>query len=855
MHLSNRLLERTSKKCLSIISLTLYIVSLFSTLSFGQTAAATDSSEIKLNEGWVVSAGAPPRGRISLPTDPLEFAYLRNQLSLPSPDQVESLSADGLPNWKKIKADDQGNFTGRELFGSWLVCFVDSPDNSIWLLDAQGHSSVRINDSPRTGDVYSNGSVEVPVSLKQGRNVLIFTSGRGRIYARLRKPQKLLFLSQRDTTFPTLLRDERTESWGSLLVVNATTDTITDLVLRVSGEGFSQSDSIVPQLPPLSTRKVPIKLQPQTDKSAIESWKTDSTTIDLQLIRTTNPSAILDQNKITLTVRTANQNHRRTFISQIDGSVQYFGVVPPAEGSVNPAVPPSLILTLHGAGVEGEGQANVYTPKPNTYVIAPTNRRNFGFDWEDWGRLDAIEVLQVASKLFGTNPRRTYLTGHSMGGHGTWHIGTLFPDRFAAIGPSAGWISFSTYAGRGATVSDDPVSKMLRRPLLTSDTLARKSNLSQQGVYILHGDADDNVPVDQARTMRENLASFHPDFVYKEQPGAGHWWGNACCDWPPLIQFFEAHEIRAAPDATQVDFVTPNPAVSASCFWATIDRQITQCELSEIHLQWNKTDFSISGTTKNVQRLGIDANVLRKAATEKQAAIKINVDGSIISDISLDQQDTIWLVNEGGKWSIDLTTNDSLKNRKRNGVFKEAFNHRFVLVYGTEGNDDENSWMLERARFDAETFWYRGNGSVDVIPDSAWKETADKNRNVIVYGNATINSVWRELLTDSPVQIVRDRWSIRNDSENKESASILMVRPQANHPSFSIGAIGGTDLLAMRSTNRIPIFSSGTNYPDLLIATSDFLQKGTAAIRRVGFFGNDWSIENGEWQSGSPSEK
>jgi hypothetical protein len=79
-----------------------------------------------------------------------------------------------------------------------------------------------------------------------------------------------------------------------------------------------------------------------------------------------------------------------------------------------------------------------------------------------------------------------------------------------------------------------------------------------------------------------------------------------------------------------------------------------------------------------------------------------------------------------------------------------------------------------------------------------------------------------------------------------------MIRPQANHPNFSIGAIGGTDLLAMRATNRIPIFSSGTNYPDLLIATPDFLQKGTAAIRRVGFFGNDWSIENGEWQVVAP---
>ena len=41
--------------------------------------------------------------------------------------------------------------------------------------------------------------------------------------------------------------------------------------------------------------------------------------------------------------------------------------------------------------------------------------------------------------------------------------------------------------------------------------------------------------------MREELAKFHPDFVYKEQPGAGHWWGNECCDWPPLIAFFAAH--------------------------------------------------------------------------------------------------------------------------------------------------------------------------------------------------------------------------------------------------------------------------------------------------------------------------
>jgi len=32
-----------------------------------------------------------------------------------------------------------------------------------------------------------------------------------------------------------------------------------------------------------------------------------------------------------------------------------------------------------------------------------------------------------------------------MGGHGAWQIGSLYPDRFAAIGPSAGWLSFDSY--------------------------------------------------------------------------------------------------------------------------------------------------------------------------------------------------------------------------------------------------------------------------------------------------------------------------------------------------------------------------------------------------------------------------
>ena len=91
-----------------------------------------------------------------------------------------------------------------------------------------------------------------------------------------------------------------------------------------------------------------------------------------------------------------------------------------------------------------------------------------------------------------------------MGGHGTWHLGVTFPDRFAAIAPSAGWISMWSYAGatpcRGCRI---PSSSSCSGPPSPSDTLALAQNLASLGVYILHGDADDNVPVDQARRMRQ----------------------------------------------------------------------------------------------------------------------------------------------------------------------------------------------------------------------------------------------------------------------------------------------------------------------------------------------------------------
>ena len=126
----------------------------------------------------------------------------------------------------------------------------------------------------------------------------------------------------------------------------------------------------------------------------------------------------------------------------------------------------------------------------------------------------------------------------------------------------------------------DPVEAILRRATSPSDTVALARNYLHHGVYILHGEKDDNVPVEQGRSMNETLGAFHPDLVYHEEAGAGHWWGNRCVDWPAMFEFFEAGRRGEATD--HVEFVTVNPGISAWSRWVGIEAQLAPLDLVDV---------------------------------------------------------------------------------------------------------------------------------------------------------------------------------------------------------------------------------------------------------------------------------
>jgi len=161
-----------------------------------------------------------------------------------------------------------------------------------------------------------------------------------------------------------------------------------------------------------------------------------------------------------------------------------------------------LILFLHGAGergTDGQKQAQVglgaaIKSQEKTFpfiAVFPQAQKTWKADSEDGKR--AMNILAEVEKAYRVDPKRTYLTGLSMGGAGTWSLAAAYPDRWAAIVPVCG--------------RDDPKNA---------------EKIKAIPCWCFHGDADPAVKVQFSREMIEALKAAGAKPKYTEYPGVGH---------------------------------------------------------------------------------------------------------------------------------------------------------------------------------------------------------------------------------------------------------------------------------------------------------------------------------------------
>ncbi len=196
----------------------------------------------------------------------------------------------------------------------------------------------------------------------------------------------------------------------------------------------------------------------------------------------------------------------------------------PKDYAADPALKWPLVLFLHGAGERGMDVQKVAVHGPPKLV---KQGRDFPFilaspqcpEGQVWDADALIGLVDTLQEQLRVDPKRTYATGLSMGGYGTWSLALKYPDRFAAVAP---------ICGGGETI----------RALLPAKHQALKS----LGVWAFHGGKDTVVlPAESERMMDAFKRAGVSDLKLTVYPETGHDSWTEAYNTPALYDWLLQH--------------------------------------------------------------------------------------------------------------------------------------------------------------------------------------------------------------------------------------------------------------------------------------------------------------------------
>ena len=280
----------------------------------------------------------------------------------------------------------------------------------------------------------------------------------------------------------------------------------------------------------------------------------------------------------------------------------------------DPATPYPLVLTLHGAGERGtDNERQIAIHRIATSWADPVNQAEFptfvvspqvppNLRWSAEQPIDqssytdvqrtTLAILDALEAEFNIDPDRLYITGLSMGGHGTWDFIARQPGRFAAAVPMSG----RTYPQQADVILDMPIwafhgesdgvvaASGSRRMIQAMEDLGRDVlyvECRRSPPLATNYDCPDPIPSDSLAEAIEN----HVDLIYTAAEDVGHGPWNVWFDHPLLADWVFS-KFRRDPDAIAatapapgdvwsgtetVTWTAPGPATDPVEVWLRLD--------------------------------------------------------------------------------------------------------------------------------------------------------------------------------------------------------------------------------------------------------------------------------------------
>ncbi|MCC7497837.1 MAG: prolyl oligopeptidase family serine peptidase [Bryobacterales bacterium] len=537
----------------------------------------------------------------------------------------------------------------------------------------------------------------------------------------------------------------------------------------------------------------------------------------------------------------------KAYKSKLDGAIQpYILQVPePLPGGRIP-----LVVVLHGWGaprsIVNWGDPRTFAPWNEPYLRLQV----YGRGWTRYkgvGTEDVFEVLDEVRRDFPVDPDRTYVTGGSMGGAGTWFLATHFPGLFAAAAPVCGYTDYRLDFG-----STGLKAEWERRAYRAHDALTAAPNLENTPVYFIHGDQDlpgafgSGVDVQHSRVMAARLKELGIPFEYDELPGVKH--GVPSAQYQKAEKWLLSH--RRNPDPPRVVFETSTLRYNRS-YWVEVEGLERHFTPSRVEAAVRQGAVHI--TTRNITHLALDRRTESSAVIDGQSlALHPAADGRI------------HLSRVDGRWSLSRSAPTGLgKRHGLQGPWVDAFTGPALYVVPSSGGD----WA-DLAAYDLETYQcshggldcsnVRGRAEVSFAIRKADQVTrADIARhNLILFGDARSNALLARISGRLPIRATRE--GIETGARRFQGARVgaKFIYPNPLNPKCYVAVATGASAEALHSlrifhwqipdylifdenavlAGGIPYYGAGPEHQPLL----------DKAYLAAGYFNEQWQFEGGE---------
>jgi hypothetical protein len=315
-------------------------------------------------------------------------------------------------------------------------------------------------------------------------------------------------------------------------------------------------------------------------------------------------------------------------------------------------------------------------------------------------------------------------------------------------------------------------------------------------------------------------------------------------DYPEVMDFLASHARES--DPRWVRLKTVNLGTANRAHWLEITSQeepMKETFIAALALGCDSLDnraISIE-QTRNVNEF----RLRRPGLFKRPGAIGVWVRGAW-HEISLNPgEDAVFARRAGVFRPGPVNRSKPAKTAGLYGPIKQAYFSPFVMVYATQADESHRqSWTdltLHQARLQAFDWWRRGNGYVDVIPDTCVTDSIIARYNLILFGNSYCNSILARIQRDLPIEVSLN--DIRIESRRLAGASAAMfIYPNPLNPDRFVVVHAGTGQ-GQRLADFFRTIYAGAGLPDYIIYKDQVRTRGWAGVICTGFFDNNWQVD------------